>query len=106
MALGCVAWAGGHHHVVLADRRVVDLVDHNAFLVDNLLDRLGLHRVNLDHIGLTVLTNDPRHPLGVVNLGDQVNQLPGDVPHAARQVVAVVVSTHITLTLTRKNRLS
>ena len=70
LTLGCVAWPGGRHHIVLANTGVVDLVNHNALLVYDLLDRLGLHRVNLDHARFAVLTNNACNALCVVNLGD------------------------------------
>ena len=70
LTLGGKAWPGDDHHVVLADAGVVDLFDHNAPLVADLLDRLGLHRVDLDHLGLAVLADDPGDALGVVDLRD------------------------------------
>ena len=101
LALGGVAWAGGRHDIVLANAGVVDFLYDNALLVNNLVDRLWLVRVDLDHLRLAVLANDPRHALRVVNLGDQVDQLPGDVPNATGEVVAVMVRANIAFSLTR-----
>ena len=33
LALGRIAWAGCHHHIVLADVGVVDFVDHDVWVV-------------------------------------------------------------------------
>ena len=82
-ALGAVTRAGGHHHIVLADVGVVDLVNLNALLINNLLDRLGLRRVDSRHIGFTIFTNNPSHPLGVVDFGDHVHQLPGHIANGS-----------------------
>ena len=102
LALGCVAWACCHHHVVLADAWVVDFVDHHVVLHD-LLDWLFLHRVNLDHLSFAVQANDASHALCVVNLGDQVHKLAHDVTYTTGQVVAVMVSAHIALALAGQN---
>ena len=106
MTLGGVAGAGDRHNVVLANAGVVDLLDHNALFVADLVDGFLLVRVDLDHLCLAVFTNNPSNTLGIVNLGDQVDQLTSDVTHTTGQVVAVVVCAHITFTLAGKDGLT
>ena len=91
LTLGHVAWAGRHRNVVLTNARVVYLLDDDALLVLNLLDRHGLRRVNGRLVSLAVNANDARDALRVVNLRDHVHQLPGGVPYRPRQVVHVMV---------------
>ena len=104
LAFGCVAWTCRGHHVVLADAWVVDLLDHNAGFVHDFLDWLLLLGVDLDHLSLAIFTDDSGDALCVVDLGDQVNQLTGNVAHSAGQVVTIVVSANVAFFLTRKDR--
>ena len=73
LTLGHVAGASCDAHVVHAHRGVVDLVDHAAVLIADLLDGFGLHGVDLDHADFAVETNDAGHTFGVVNLRDQID---------------------------------
>ena len=70
LPLGCITRPSGNHHIVLANPRVVDFLNHNASLIHNLLNRHLLTWVNLDHLGLTIQPNNPGNALGVVNLGN------------------------------------
>ena len=106
LALGRVAWAGRSNHIVLADAKVVDFLNHNAFLVNDLVNRLLLIWVDANHLGVAVLANDPSHALRVVNLGNQVNQLAGNVSHAAGQIVAKVVCADIAFALPSQDSLA
>ena len=102
LALGHVAWASGHAHIVHTHAGVVYLLDCYARLIHNLLHRLGLVRVDLSHASLTVHADDSRYALGVVYLGYQVHHLPGGVTDGSGQVVYIVVGAGVALLLTRQ----
>ena len=106
LALGGKAWAGDNHDIVLADAGVINFLNDDALLVPDLLDRLGLHRVDLDHLGLAVLADDPGDALGVVDFGDQIDQLPPDVADEPGVVVHVVVRAGVRLFLPRQDGLA
>ena len=99
LTLGGVAWASDHPHVVLADVGVVDFVDDDAVLVNDFLDRLGLHRVDLGNRRLTVFTDDAGHALRVVNLGDQIHQLTTNMANSTGQIVHIVIGSNVALAL-------
>ena len=100
LTLGRVVRARDDHDVVLADARVVNFIDHDAVFVDDLLDRLGLHRIDLGHARLAIFTNDAGDPLSVVNLRDQVHQLTTNVADEPPIVVDVVVRARVAFLLT------
>ena len=106
LALGHVAWASGHYNVVFAHRRVVNLLDDNARLIDNLLDRLWLAWIDFHHAGFVIDANDAGNPLSVVDFRDQIDQLTGDIPHGTRQIVHIMVGSYVCLMLTRQNSLA
>ena len=106
LTLGHVGRAGGDHHVVLTHARIVDLVDDDIVLVSDLFDWLCLSRVELDHLGVAVQTDDASHTLGVVNLRNQANQLTSDMPDSPRQIIDVMISASVRLTLARQNCLA
>jgi len=106
LTLGQIAGAGRDRHVVLAHSGVVDLGNRVALRVHDALDRLLLHGVEPCNVGRAVLANDARNPLGVVDLGNQVDDLTGDVAHRAGQIVHIVVGARVGLPLTRQNGLA
>ena len=106
LTLGHVRRASGYADIVLADRRVVDFLNHNAVFIHDFADRLGLLRVNPRSLRLTVNADDAGNALGVVNLGDKVNKLARDVADGASQVVNVVVCAGVALPFTRQNCLA
>ena len=55
-------------------------------------------------VGLTIDSDDPSNPAGVVNLRDQVHDLTGAVPDGACEVVNVVIGARIGLLFTSKDR--
>ena len=80
LAFAVVAWSGIHNHVVFPDR---DVVQHFASC---------LKVVDSRHVWLAVGPNDPHHPLGVVNLRDQVqNDLAGVLDAPGHVVVEMEV---------------
>ena len=106
LTLGHVGRAGSDHHVVLTHAGIVNLVDDNIVFIPNFFDRLCLSRVELDHFGVAVQTNDASHTLGVINLRNQANQLTGNMPDSPRQIIDVMIRARIRLTLARQNRLA
>ena len=104
LPLGHVARAGRHRNVVLADIRVVDLLDRGAgLLVYDLTHRLGLRRVDHCLVCLTVNADDPSNALRVVDPRDHVDELPRCVPNGSRKVVDKMVGAGIALPLSRQN---
>ena len=104
LALGHVARASRHAHIVLANAKVVDFLDHNACLVDDLAHRLRLIRVDHRRIRLPIDADDAGNALGVVDFWDQIHNLPSGVPNRPRQIVDVVVGACVALFFTRQDR--
>ena len=103
LPFGHVARAGRHRHVVFADVGVVNFLNDNALFVLNFFDRHRLHRVNHGLVSFAVHADNPRNALRVVNLRNQIDQLPRRVTNGARQVVHVVISAGIRLLLPRQD---
>ena len=98
MALGHVVRASGHDNIVLAHGGVVDLLNDSTGLhVHDLAHRLLLSRVDLRHAGIAVNPNDPSNPLGVVILGDQVDDNAGNMPDGPSKVIHKVIGAGICL---------
>ena len=106
LTLGHVGRAGSHYDVVPTNAGVVDFVDDDVVLVPDLFDRLLLGWIELDHVGVAVQTDDASHTLGVVNLRNQANELTSDMPDSPRQIIDVMISASVRLTLARQNCLA
>ena len=87
LALAVVAWPNVHHHVVQAHGNVVQ---HLAG---------GLAFVQGHQVGLAVGADDTQHALGVVHLGDQVQNNLARVLDAAGHVVVKVEVRQVNLLL-------
>ena len=103
LTLGQVAGACRDNHVVFTNGGVVDFVDNDVVFVSNLAHGFFLHWVNFDHVSRTIDANNPGNALGVVDFRDDVNQLTSDITNGSGQVVNVVVSSGVCLTLTGHN---
>ena len=87
LALAVVAWANVHHHVVQAHGNVVQHLAGSLAFVQG-------HQV-----GLAVGADDTQHALGVVHLGDQVQDNFARVLDAAGHVVVKVEVRQVNLLL-------
>ena len=87
MALALEAWACVHHHIVFAHRHIVQHFSHRGLLVDGC------------HVWLAIAADNSHHSLGIVNLGNQIQQNLARMLDAARQVVVEVEVAQISLAL-------
>jgi hypothetical protein len=67
---------------------------------------LRLHRIDFSVFRVAFQSNDSRDTLGIVNLGNEINNLASTVSNGTGQIIDIVERTIIRLSLARNDRAS